>query len=114
MNSEAHPLLPVLSRLRFLVRRLDRNSGIPLHVEDLDDLFSTLLHGADLIRQSGGPESAAIACDIQEYRGLLERLRRVLPIVQAELLADRARLEARRSHVEAAAAWTDASRKTLP
>jgi hypothetical protein len=53
-----------------------------------------------------------LAAAIRQYRNHLERLRGLLPFLHAGLLTQRARLESERSHLEAATAWTGASRST--
>jgi hypothetical protein len=51
--------------------------------------------------------------EIDQYRRHVEHLRDLLPSIHRQLLAERARLEAQRSRVQAAAAWARASRQTL-
>jgi hypothetical protein len=48
-----------------------------------------------------------------EYRSNLEKLKHFLPELHGSLLAERARLETAQTHVAAAAAWAQASKKTL-
>jgi hypothetical protein len=48
-----------------------------------------------------------------EYRRNLERLKEFLPGVHARLLAEKSRLEAARSHVATAEAWSRASKDTF-
>jgi hypothetical protein len=54
-----------------------------------------------------GPE---LEKEIAEYRSNAGKMEQVLPRVQGRLLAEKARLEGARSHVEAAAAWAEGRR----
>lgn len=56
---------------------------------------------------------AELEKEIAGYKRDLERLGQVLPIIQEKLLTEKARLEQARAHLEAAAAWVQASKKTL-
>ena len=57
--------------------------------------------------------SAALRAQFGEYREQLQQLRQLLPTIQVRLLVEKARLEARRTHLMAAAAWAQASSETL-
>jgi hypothetical protein len=58
-------------------------------------------------------EQGAFAQEAREYRANLEELKRILPGLQARLLAERSRLQKAQMHAAAAAAWAGASKKTL-
>lgn len=51
--------------------------------------------------------------EISAYRNHLEQLAHVLPAVSGRLLTEKARLEAAQAHIARAAAWAQASHKTL-
>ncbi len=68
------------------------------------------LRAEPLSLQSADPE---LESEIASYRGLVERLRVLLPSIHSQLLAERARLEVQRARVRSAAEWARASRQTL-
>lgn len=49
-----------------------------------------------------------MAQELERYRLHLEQLRQLLPNVHAQLLTERSRLQAERTHLEATAAWARA------
>jgi hypothetical protein len=51
--------------------------------------------------------------ELAEYRAHVERLRDLLPSIHKELLAERSRIEERRSRLRSVAEWASASRQTL-
>jgi len=51
--------------------------------------------------------------ELDQYRRMVEQLRDLLPSIHQQLLAERARLEARRSHLVCMAEWARVSRQTL-
>ena len=51
--------------------------------------------------------------ELEQYRRNVELLRGLMPSIQGQLLAERARLEAQRARVMSAADWARASRQTL-
>jgi hypothetical protein len=51
--------------------------------------------------------------EVSEYHRNLRQFGLVLPLVHERLLLHKARLEKARTHLTSAAAWADASRKTL-
>jgi hypothetical protein len=50
---------------------------------------------------------------LAEYRGHVEHLRDLLPSIHKELLAERVRIEERRSRLLSVGEWASASRQTL-
>jgi hypothetical protein len=84
--------------------------------EDMAALLSELLRaGAGLRSRPTSSHSADAEFDreISIYRGLVERLRELLPSIHSQLLAERARIEGQRARVQSAAQWVRASRQTL-
>jgi hypothetical protein len=59
------------------------------------------------------PAEVEFEKEISEYRNTLEQLAKVLPSVSGRLLTEKARLEAARARLANAAAWAQASQKTL-
>jgi hypothetical protein len=66
--------------------------------------------------RAASPESAPDADlekETSEYRKHLRQLSQVLPLVHIGLQARKRRLEAALGHLQAVAAWADASQKSL-
>ena len=81
--------------------------------EHLTMLLSELLRVGESVQADGIPENdPELGLALHQYRTHLERLRDLLPSLQASLLTERARLEAERSHLESAYAWAESSRCT--
>ena len=53
------------------------------------------------------------ADELKRYRGSLERLQRVLPLLEVQLRVRRARLDSERAHLEAASEWVTTSKAHL-
>ena len=101
--------------LRALLDRLSpaKPEALPAAFPQLIPLLSELLQVGEWVRCGvvcvSDPEMGP---EIQQYRELIGRALEILPGVQAQLLAERARLESERSQIEAAGAWATASRLT--
>jgi hypothetical protein len=92
--------------------------GEELHVtpEHMAALLSELLRTGTELRSLSIPQKGndpALDQELEAYRSNVERLRVVLPVIHAHLLAERARLEAQQARVRSAAEWARASRQTL-
>jgi len=101
-------------RLRLVLEAIeDTGPAIRVTPEQLAALLEELLRVGEWLRSGAirdpGP---AVARELDEYRKHMERLRRLMPSVQACLLTERARLEADRAHLKAAAAWAGGSQST--
>jgi hypothetical protein len=84
--------------------------------EQMAGLLSELLRAGTWLRGERLPATggdADLNLELERYRGNVERLRDLLPAIQSELLAERARLEAQRTRVQSAAEWARASRQAL-
>jgi superfamily I DNA and/or RNA helicase len=83
--------------------------------KDFSDLLGQVMRAAECLRRLPPLSVACAALEKEslEYRGNLEKLKRFLPSLHVRLLAEKSRLETARSHVEAAAAWAQARKKTL-
>lgn len=84
--------------------------------EQMAGLLSELLRAGTWLRAEPLPTPGADAdlnLELERYRGNVERLRDLLPTIQTQLLAERARLEAQRARVQSAAQWARASRQAL-
>jgi superfamily I DNA and/or RNA helicase len=83
--------------------------------EDFSDLLSHVLRAAEYLRRPETQSEASVALDKEslEYRSNLEKLKDFLPDLHGRLLAEKSRLETAQTHVAAAVAWAQASKKTL-
>lgn len=84
--------------------------------EQLTGILSELLKTGAALREQPMPATRAdpeLDRELALYRRQVERLRELLPSIHRQLLLERARLEAQRSRVKAAAEWARASRQTL-
>lgn len=94
----------------------DLEAKSPAAPEQLNFLLSELLHTGAALRAETIPAAGSdLELDVQlaTYRGHVERLRTVLPLLHRQLLREKARVEAQRVRVRAAAEWARASRQTL-
>lgn len=116
MLANVEALRNINRRLRTLLDTVapENVEPVPATPEQLAGLLTELLQAGDLLRQPR-VEAHTLEMDgeINSYRKNVERLRDIVPIMQTRLLAERARLEAERTHLESAAAWARANRKTL-
>ena len=87
-------------------------AGVPLTPEHLSNMLIELLSIGERLQRRHAEHDPELANAIRVYRQHLERLRACLPCLHAQLLTERARLEAERSHLEAASAWAGSSRRT--
>jgi hypothetical protein len=118
-------MLPRTQNLRDTNRRLSAwlesmiaKDGQPAvtNPEHIAALLSELVRvGADLRAEPLPAKGTDLELDgeLETYRRNVERLRELLPSVHSQLLAERARIEARRAQVQSAAQWARASRQTL-
>lgn len=101
----------ILDRIGQAVARL-RQEGA-LQPGDLDALRSDLALAAPEFETGSAQSSVPERAQAEAYRRHLEELDRILPSIYTRLLAERARLEARREQAAGAAAWAEASQETL-
>ena len=98
-------------KLRLVLQAIeDTGTGITVAPEQLATLLEELLRVGEWLRSGAlrNPD-VPVARELEEYRKNMERLRRLMPAIQACLLTERARLEADRAHMKAAAAWAGGS-----
>jgi hypothetical protein len=94
-------------RLDLLLTTLGRAQDcFPISAEQMAAALAEVLRVGEWLRaglsnqtENGMPE------ELRRYRQHLEQLRQLLPGVHAQLLTERSRLEAERTHLESAAAW---------
>jgi hypothetical protein len=105
-------------RLGFWLRSIAPENKQPSVVtpEIMTGLLSELLSAGARLRADALPmpgEDRELDGELCEYRRQVERLRDLLPIIQQQLLAERARIEAQRSRIYSVSQWARASRQTL-
>ena len=95
--------------------RSARNTGGAIRPGDFSLLRNEVLRVANGLHSvsAAAPQDAELEKEISECRSHLQQLTEILPIVHVGLQARRGRLEAALGHLQAAAAWADASRKSL-
>ncbi len=85
----------------------------PIGPDHLAVVLTQILRVHECLQTGNLPgHDAELSAALRQYRSHMERLRELLPSLHASLLTQRARLESERSHLEAATAWTGASRST--
>ena len=94
------------------INLLGAEVGIPT-ADDLATVLTELLRvGEALQRHPQLEHDAEVVQQIRLYRYHLEQLRERMPSLQAQLLVERARLEAERSHLASSSAWAEVCRGT--
>jgi hypothetical protein len=83
------------------------------HVSDLVTAFAAIADVQKvLVVRAESSGLAEVAEALHEYRRLLKEFRANLPCIQGWLLAERAKLESRRSHCAAVESWLRTGRQT--
>ena len=103
-------------RLRALLEAVAPGGTEPVATTSgqLARLLTELLQVGEWLRDRPAPGTdPQLDEELIEYRGHMERLQSLLPALQTGLLAERARLEAERKHLQSAAAWASAGKKTI-
>jgi hypothetical protein len=92
-----------------------RNTVAAIRPGDFSHLRNEVLRAANSIRSFSpdGARDAELEKEISEHHSHLRQLSQILPIVHVELQARRGRLEAALGHLQAVAAWADASKKSF-
>jgi hypothetical protein len=109
-------LRAVNGNIRSALTRLrpDQKHCSDIEPQDFSDLLGEIVRAAECLRGQAAPsEAMEFAQASLEYRTNLEKLREFLPQLHGNLLAEKARLETARAQVAAAAAWAQASTRTL-
>jgi hypothetical protein len=83
--------------------------------QDLEDLLAEIMHATEWLRDVARhtPIDTELAREVSDYRRSVEQLQQMLPAMHARLVKEKARLEAARTHLAAAAAWAQASTRSL-
>lgn len=84
--------------------------------ERMSSLLSELLSAGAGLKSEKLPAPGSdreFDCELSEYRRQVERLRDFMPSIHKQLLAERARIEGRRSRLVSVREWVRASQQTL-
>jgi hypothetical protein len=81
--------------------------------QQMAGLLAELMRAGQWLRELPREREPEIELELNQYRRHVERLRDLLPSMQAALLQERARLEQERARVQSAAEWARRSRQTL-
>lgn len=78
--------------------------------EQMGDLLSELMRAGKYLRILPPVRDPDVEQGVSEYRAEVERLRSLLPALQASLLSERGRLERERERLNGASGWAQATR----
>ena len=102
-------------RAAVLLFRPEQKRPAAIQQKDFDVIRAEILRARDCMHSASDDQeyNVAFALELSLYRACLKELRRALPALQVQLLAERSRIETARTHLVSAAAWAGAHRKTL-
>jgi hypothetical protein len=118
-NPLAQNLRETNSRLGFWLDRMikhetpERHASRKLIPQQMAALLSELMRAGHWLREVPRDPEPEVEQELNQYRKNVERLRDLLPSLQAALLEERARLEQERARVRSAVEWARRSRQTL-
>jgi len=75
-------------------------------------LTALLMHAGACLKQLPIDRDPALEAELSDYRRNVERLRGMLPMVHAMMLAERSRLERERERLQSAGEWMRGSQQT--
>jgi hypothetical protein len=95
---------------RWMAEPSDPNA---FQTEALAPLLARLTRASELLNGVvvRNPPDLQLEKEISDYRSNVEKLQELLPLIQSRLLAEKARLESARAHLQAATAWADSRKK---
>jgi hypothetical protein len=108
-------LISANARIRLLLaaRQTPGTSVGTIQLHDIRGLAQDMARVGQMLRELPTEiGDSDLRREVVEYRTNVERLGQVLPSLQGWLLAEKARLQAARGHLAAAAAWAQACDKT--
>jgi hypothetical protein len=110
-------LRQVNDNLRSALNRLrpEQKHCSAIKPQDFTGLLREIQRAADCLRHRPADSETVVALQKEtlEYLSNLEKLKHVLPDLHRNLLAEKTRLETAETHVASAAAWAQASKRTL-
>jgi len=100
-------------KLQLLLETLGPAEAPPaINTQHVADVFAEVMRVGEWLRDGLARNAEGrMAEELGRYHRHLEQLRQLLPRIHGHLLTERARLEAERNHLEAAAAWARSARK---
>ena len=100
--------------LRAGISRL-REGQEPVHPEELASILAELVRAADTLRSiaPGSTIDAELEREIADYRANVQQLAEVMPSLYGRLLAEKSRLEQKRTRLETATAWAKSEKITF-
>jgi hypothetical protein len=102
----------VNSRIRRLLATLHHDTMVTA-AQGLSTLLADLTEiGPQLDGRSMRSNHETYVRELREYRRLLQELQREIPVLHSRFLAERARLERERNHLQATTCWTNAALTT--
>jgi hypothetical protein len=118
MPTLAQKLRETNRRLRFCLDSIFAQPDPPAVAtpEQMATLLSELLRTGASLRADPLPmagDDPELNLELDQYRSNVERLRKLLPSIHSQLLAERARLEGQRARVQSAVQWARASRQAF-
>ncbi len=101
-------------KMRHMLAMLVLQDSGPLQVgaEDLSNLLFSIQYASHQL-ESHADSINTVKSEISEFHRHLEQMKTALPHLHSRLLAERARLELERRHLNAATHWAEASKGTL-
>ena len=116
-----------MERLAVPVQELEKTNGklqhllellaptqpsLAVNTQHVADVFAEVMRVGEWLRDGLARNAEGrMAEELGRYHQHLEQLRKLLPRIHGHLLTERARLEAERTHLEAAAVWARSARK---
>jgi hypothetical protein len=110
--------MPATEQLRSLNRMMEQfvaglRAGSALSSPALTAIFEEMCRMAPLVADLATLEDQQARIEAHSYRNNLCALQNLLPVIEGLLLAEKARLQVKRSHLRMAAEWLAASKQTL-
>lgn len=104
-------------KLRSLNQLIDNftaglHAGSYISCSALTAIFEGMCQVAPLLVDGAALEDPQVKIEVNSYRNNLCALQKALPVIEGLLLAEKARLHVKRSHLHTAAQWMAASKET--
>ena len=107
----------VTEELRSLNQQIDNftaglHPGCPMNCSALTTIFDGMCQVAPLLSDRAVLEDPQVKIEVNSYRKNLFALQKALPVIEGLLLAEKARMHVKRSHLHMASQWLAASKET--